>query len=581
MSVVHRGVGVDDPDLEVNFDDPIHLTYSVLPSTYEELERMENERHARISGASLSSNSASENHGTTKRKNNKKHKMPTKEDKVYDSSSSTSVENMEEGGGELPSVLHPESKKLADMEQKVSYLAGVVASMTERLLHCMENQTTANNNTQSLITLCQDQASAIRSLQNLTGNIQHRLSEVEEASDANMRRVAVVTDSVMRLDKNYDNLKRESNRMGEQIQQMAASAAVDGASYTGAADSCETGILLSGIQDFREIFDMHPTADPVNVAARLMSEIGSYGVISRIHVADRAVEKKEDRYKARAVIIYLNTLFHKKQAIVELKKFLQQNPGLRAAVSDVFPADETPRAIALNRYAAKKRQDKSMTRTRVINKGGTAVLQHTEGRSKKYKDSVVTESELEPFFQARPGGEGGERGGQVDRRRSNRDERELRDQERASQRGNNNDNTSGDCPSSNINQGQHQQQQQLPQRTQRTNRKRGGASPPLRISTPNNQPLGPQQIPSVSMPRGHQQQQHPHPQQLPLHSQKQPYTPATQQQQPQQSDTQQTHYHNSIPAGQSQWIQGASGPAQHGLIQVPQSLLPYIRQQLY
>jgi hypothetical protein len=209
------------------------------------------------------------------------------------------------------------------------------------------------------------------------------------------------------------------------------------------------------------------------------------------------------------------------------------------------------------------------------------VLQHTEGRSKEYKDSVVTESELEPYFQVRAGGEGGRRGGQVDKRKSNRDEREFRDQERASQRGNNNDFTSGDCPSFNTNQGQHQQQQQLPQRTQRTNRNRGRASPPLRISTPNSQPLSSQQLPSVSMPRGYQQQQHLHPQQLPPHSQQQLYIPATQRQQPQQSGTQQTHYGNSIPAGQSHWIQRASGPAQHGFIQVSQTLLPFIQQQLY
>jgi hypothetical protein len=229
-----------------------------------------------------------------------------------------------------------------------------------------------------------------------------------------------------------------------------------------------------------------------------------------------------------------------------------------------------------------------MTKTRVINKGGAAVLQHTEGRSKKYKDSVITESGLEPYFQARERGEGGGRGRQVDKRRNNRDERELRDQERSSQRSNNSGNTSGDCHSSNTNQGQHHQQQQLPQRTQRTNKQQRGASPPLRISTPNSQPLGKKQLPSVSMPRGNQQQQYLHPQQMPPYSQQQPYILTTQQQQPQQSNIEQAYYDNSILAGQSQWSQGASSPpaqpvnpAPHGFIQMPQTLLPFIQQQLY
>ena len=142
MIVVHRGVGVNDPDLEATFTDPVHLT--LVPSTYEELERLDNQRHARISsapGVSLSNNSVSENPVTLQRKNNKKHKMPTNEDKVYDSSSPTSVENMEEGG-EPPSVLHPASKKLAKMEKNVCYLSEVVANMTEKIAAWMGTQQT-------------------------------------------------------------------------------------------------------------------------------------------------------------------------------------------------------------------------------------------------------------------------------------------------------------------------------------------------------------------------------------------------------------------------------------------------------
>jgi hypothetical protein len=58
-------------------------------------------------------------------------------------------------------------------------------------------------------------------------------------------------------------------------------------------------------------------------------------------VADKAVDRKEI-YKARAVIINFNTLFHKRQAVIELKKLLQANPGLKATVSDIFPTTETP-----------------------------------------------------------------------------------------------------------------------------------------------------------------------------------------------------------------------------------------------
>ena len=137
----------------------------------------------------------------------------------------------------------------------------------------------------------------------MTGSIQHRLSEVEEAIDSNMERILVTVDSVTRLETECANLERRSNRMDDQLQQHRAAVEADGESSTGAADSCETGIFLSGIQNLREILEMRPTTDPVNVAGRLMQEIGSYGAINRVYIADKAVDKKE-RYKARDVIIY-------------------------------------------------------------------------------------------------------------------------------------------------------------------------------------------------------------------------------------------------------------------------------------
>jgi hypothetical protein len=297
-----------------------------------------------------------------------------------------------------------------------------------------------------------------------------------------------------------------------------------------------------------------------------MHEIGSYGAINRVYVADRAVDRKE-RYKARA-------LFHKRQAVIELKRLLQANPGLRATVSDVFPATETPRALALTRYAAEKRQDKSMTRTRVINKNGCAVLQHTEGTSKEYKDATVTDNVLEPYFQAR---ERGERGRQVDRReRNSRDERELRDQDRADQRRNSNNNQT----TVNVSQRQYQQQPQLPQRASHQRRN----TPPLRISTPNNHPIN---NPRVSIPMGNQQQQ-PAPQQHPTYNQQQDLTSNLPPQQLQQHNMQPTFYDNNTVSN-SQWLQGANGPPVQqvnsmphgGYIQVPQGLLPFIQQQIH
>jgi len=144
-----------------------------------------------------------------------------------------------------------------------------------------------------------------------------------------------------------------------------------------------------------------------------------------------------------------------------LLKKLFEKYNLKGTISDVFPAEESSRALALNRYAADKRQDKSMTRTRVINRGGTAYyLQHTTSQDKFYKDANISEDSLKPYFETRqatgnrdrPSGDRTDRAAREDRSRmvarrekryrngeSNSD-KETRDQERAAARNTNSSN---------------------------------------------------------------------------------------------------------------------------------------------
>jgi hypothetical protein len=416
MTVAHRGVGVDDPDLQATFDDPVHLT--IPPGSWEEMEHLENERQAKLS--SNSDNSLQKAVGidifsTPKRKNTKQHKRAQKEGSSSSkSSSSTSVENMEEG------VVPP-----TEMEQCIAKQMGqlyeIVGNMATRLATCVKNQVATESALRAIAGLCQDnttktvtQGAAIKSLQAQTGEIaaqgatlktlqaqtgvmQQQIAELKLANENCGRRISAAGDSIENLVTSHDNMKRGMDRLTEQAQHAGATPTGEGASST---DSCETGIFLRGIQHFIEIFDMRNTTDPFAVAGRLMYEVGFYGAINRVFVADRAVDRNE-RYIARAVIIYFNSTFHKRQAVIELKKFLQANTGLRATVSDVFPAAETPRALALTRYAADKKSDKNMTRTRVVNKSGSAVLQHREGASKRHQDSTVTEADLKPYYQAR------------------------------------------------------------------------------------------------------------------------------------------------------------------------------------
>jgi len=553
MTVAHRGVGVDDPDLQATFDDPVHLT--IPPGSWEEMERLENERQAKLSSnsdGSLQKAAGIDIFSTPKRKNNKQHKRAQKEgSSSSDSSSSTSVENME---------------RTTDMEQKMIQLYEIVGNMATCLTTCVENQVATESAVRALAGLCQDNttrtAAAIKSLQAQTDSIQTHLADVKDKTDSNTRHTAVATRNINSLQADQSAINNQLESIKGQIKDVRASGGGKGAGASPSADTCETGIFVSGIQELKRAYNMDISDDPVTVAGKLMDEIGSYFAISRIYVADRAVNSA-NRHEARAVIIYLTSVYHKRQAAVALKKYLK-GKRLRVTVSDVFPAQETQRAIALNRYAYERRQDKSMVRTRVVNKNGSAVLQSIRGRGESYKDFKVPEESLKPHYQ-RTNDNSRERNAN---RRSgangkDRHEREYRDQQRANFKARH---SSGDLSQTSGNNNQQQEQtsgyKQLPQRTCS---QQGNIAPPRQMSSHNSQP-GPQQQPP------HNQQQGP--------------TPAFLPQQPQQHDMQPTYYNNSTL--NSQWSQGAScppvqpvNPMPHGFTQVPQNLLPIIQQQIY
>jgi hypothetical protein len=358
-------------------------------------------------------------------------------------------------------------------------------------------------------------------------------------------------------------------------------------------------------------YNMDPRSDPVAVAGRLLKEIECFHAINRIYVADRAAVNRGRRHEARAVIVYLNSTFYKRQTTILLKKLFEKYK-LKGTISDVFPAEESSRALALSRYAAEKRLDKSMTRTRVINRGGTAYLQHTTSQDRFYKDANISEDSLRPYFDPRQAaGDGdrqtGDRQDRADRatrdgrnrtaaRRDRRDrhgesnsDRETRDLERATARNNNSSNTTSNND------------------THRSNRnQRGTHSPPARLSTPNAHPLGNPRHPVVPQP-GLPQPQHSQQQNLntaktaatksfmaqhPLSLQQQQHGAALHlQQHPLQSrGPQQGNLYNDNNQ-QQQWTQGADSPAvnnlqvynaQGGYVHpVPPQMMAFLQQQCH
>jgi len=628
--VPHQAVGNTDPDFQATFDDPEHL--SKVPGTWEELEQREAER---LRTASISSNSSSTQQmqlagagaaatGTPKRKNTKKHKKhSTKASNVEDDdSSSTPVEDMEEDEKTLTVVrkvvLAPTSKRFIEMETQIQQLHSTINSLTQRLEQQLQIGQQERDSIQKAVSAlasdCRNShirleahEAGIDSLQQHTGAMQTRVEDAEKKINHNTRRLMEAEDSIDTLQENYTSLQQNMDSITREFQQVKAKA--NGA--TTAEDTCETGVFISGIQEIMKSYNMDPRSDPVAVAGRLLKEIECFHAINRIYVADRAAVNRGRRHEARAVIVYLNSTFYKRQTTILLKKLFEKYK-LKGTISDVFPAEESSRALALSRYAAEKRLDKSMTRTRVINRGGTAYLQHTTSQDRFYKDANISEDSLRPYFDPRQAAGDGDRqsGGRQDRvdratrdgrnqtaaRRDRRDrhgesnsDRETRDLERATARNNNSSNTTSNND------------------THRSNRnQRGTHSPPARLSTPNAHPLGNPRHPVVPQP-GLPQPQHSQQQnsntaktaatksfmaQHPLSLQQQQHGAALHlQQHPLQSrGPQQGNLYNDNNQ-QQQWTQGADSPAvnnlqvynaQGGYVHpVPPQMMAFLQQQCH
>jgi hypothetical protein len=128
--------------------------------------------------------------------------------------------------------------------------------------------------------------------------------------------------------------------------------------------------------------------------------------------------------------------------------------------------------MALNRLAYEKRQDQSMTRTRVVNRSGQAILQVANKKGDSYRNVEVDDNELEPYLQQQDQQHGNNKTNSRRRKyksSNNKQDKESRDQEKADTRKKINGQPNG---------WQQQQQQSL-----------------------NSTPSG-QRSPAVAMPRG-------------------------------------------------------------------------------
>ncbi len=167
-------------------------------------------------------------------------------------------------------------------------------------------------------------------------------------------------------------------------QQLAQQADKGGATPLTApiADTFESSIFFGGIPAFRERLGLHPHSDPIFVMSRLMRDMGIYAGMDSIVLADNAAKS---RLEVRAVIIHMRSPFHKRAAMVILRRELasQRLPG--TTVRDCFPTIMMTKVRRLNRLGLELKMSGKITKFQVINRKGQPVLQ-TGQRNQNYAD---------------------------------------------------------------------------------------------------------------------------------------------------------------------------------------------------
>jgi hypothetical protein len=116
--------------------------------------------------------------------------------------------------------------------------------------------------------------------------------------------------------------------------------------------------------------------------SRLMRDMGIYAGMDSIVLADNAAKS---RLEVRAVIIHMRSPFHKRAAMVILRRELASQRLQGTTVRDCFPTIMMTKVRRLNRLGLELKMAGKITKFQVINRKGQPVLQ-TGQRNQNYAD---------------------------------------------------------------------------------------------------------------------------------------------------------------------------------------------------
>jgi hypothetical protein len=195
---------------------------------------------------------------------------------------------------------------------------------------------------------------------------------------------------VMELSAKQDSLRNQWATMKEQIQASSA--------QSRAQPEQDTALFLGGIQTLREFFNRPDSSDPAQIVRDLLVDIHLYCSLDKTYIADGQARTAGDRRQARAMILVMRSVQHKKEAIIRIKRYLSQFTIKNVTVSDIFPADQMDMVKKLSKYAQHKKTSGAIIKYRVVNKNNRAVLQTQKNNREPFKDDNPTDDQLSSFL---------------------------------------------------------------------------------------------------------------------------------------------------------------------------------------
>jgi hypothetical protein len=153
----------------------------------------------------------------------------------------------------------------------------------------------------------------------------------------------------------------------------------------------EATLIVSGMKQIREAWEMKPHTDPRRAVATVMKEIGCQCSVDRIFIADRKAEG--DIQKVNTVGIQFRSSYHKTEALIKMKQLLHDYKVTGVNVRDGFPPGTLEEAKRKTAEGQAMKRKGAAASYRVINIKGQPVLQVRKKRQNRFH---TVEEERQP-----------------------------------------------------------------------------------------------------------------------------------------------------------------------------------------